>query len=159
MSKYYQSPFFSGFLLFFTQTLLTVPFRSFDKYSHTQWLANTWLLCFIFPVWGFLFEHRLILRCCVSKVIPACRVNNSGFWIWKTFNETFIIMATKITQNQSVVPKENSTLWDSHKAWLRLLNCIAAREALRKFPAFPDTFYIPYLNKKPTFPTEWQFKH
>lgn len=159
MSKYYQSLFFVGFLLFFTWWFLTAPSQSFDKHPHTQWPANTWVLCFClsFRCVGFL-RHRIILRCCVSKAIPAWKANKSGFSIWKNFNRTLIIMATKITQNQSVFPQENSTLWDSHKTWLRLLNCIAARGALQKFPAFPDIFYIWYLNKKPMSPIEWQFK-
>ena len=144
---------FCGALLFFTWRLLSAPFQSFDKYSHTQWLAKTWLLCFHLSFrCGFFFKCRIFLRCFVSKVIPAYIVNNSGFCFWKTFNEKFIIMSNKITQNQSVVPKENSTLWESHKAWLRLFNCISARGALWKFLAFPDIFYIPYLNIRPTFP-------
>lgn len=76
-----ESLFFVEFCYFFTWRLLTAPFQSFDKYSHTQWLVNTWLLCFCLSFRCILFKHRLILRCCVSNVIADCRVNNSGFCI------------------------------------------------------------------------------
>lgn len=99
-----------GVLLFsFSWRLLTAPFQSFDKQSHScsDWLTHSSCVSIYFS-YCFFFKHKAILRCCVSKVIPRHIVNNSGFCISKNLNQKLTIMATKITQNQYVIQKENS---------------------------------------------------
>lgn len=141
MSKYYQSLFFCGVLLFFTWRLLTEPSQSFDKYPHTQWPANTWVLCFCLSFRCVCFlRYRIILRCSVSKAIRAWRANNSGLCIWKNFNKTLIITATKITQDQYVFPKEILLSETVRKLELDSKTVLLPEELYRNFQHFLTYF-------------------